>query len=406
MSEKTTARVDEAGNVYVLEESGERLIGQYADVSADEAIAYFERKFNETNSALVLLEQRSKNGAPAKEIAESAKKLGEAVSLRAGIGNYDALATRLAALTEALSDLSAAEKEQNAAALEEARAARLIIVEAIEALAATDPAKANWKQITAAADDLFTQWQESQKSSPRLGKAESNDLWKRFRDARQKIDQGRRAYFAELDTRNKGAKSAKEELIARAEALAPQGSAGIPAYRALLDQWKASPRAGKKIDDALWDRFKAAGDALYSAKATEVAAEEEEFAGNVDAKMAILTEAELLLTATDAASARSTLNQLQKKWDAAGKLPRSQMKVMEDRMRKVENAVRKLEDEVWTKSDPDKLARTEGLAEQLEAKIAKLEKDLAAAEAAKDSKAIASITDAISIQKTWLAVLK
>jgi hypothetical protein len=406
MSEKTTARVDEAGNVYVLEESGERLIGQYADVSADEAIAYFERKFNETNSALVLLEQRSKNGAPAKEIAESAKKLSEAVTLRAGIGNYDALATRLAALTEALSDLSAAEKEQNAAALEEARAARLIIVEAIEALAATDPAKANWKQITAAADDLFTQWQESQKSSPRLGKAESNDLWKRFRDARQKIDQGRRAYFAELDTRNKGAKSAKEELIARAEALAPQGSAGIPAYRALLDQWKASPRAGKKIDDALWDRFKAAGDALYSAKATEVAAEEEEFAGNVDAKMAILTEAELLLTATDAASARSTLNQLQKKWDAAGKLPRSQMKVMEDRMRKVENAVRKLEDEVWTKSDPDKLARTEGLAEQLEAKIAKLEKDLAAAEAAKDSKAIASITDAISIQKTWLAVLK
>jgi hypothetical protein len=406
MSEKTTARVDEAGNVYVLEESGERLIGQYADVSAEEAIAYFERKFNETNSALVLLEQRSKNGAPAKEIAESAKKLGEAVSLRAGIGNYDALATRLAALTEALSDLSAAEKEQNAAALEEARAARLTIVEAIEALAATDPAKANWKQVTAAADELFAQWQESQKSSPRLGKAESNDLWKRFRDARQKIDQGRRAYFAELDTRNKGAKSAKEDLIARAEALAPQGSAGIPAYRALLDQWKASPRAGKKIDDALWDRFKAAGDALYSAKATEVAAEEEEFAGNVDAKMAILTEAELLLTATDAASARSTLNQLQKKWDAAGKLPRSQMKVMEDRMRKVENAVRKLEDEVWTKSDPDKLARTEGLAEQLEAKIAKLEKDLAAAEAAKDSKAIANITDAISIQKTWLAVLK
>jgi hypothetical protein len=406
MSEKTTARVDEAGNVYVLEESGERLIGQYADVSADEAIAYFERKFNETNSALVLLEQRSKNGAPAKEIAESAKKLSEAVTLRAGIGNYDALATRLAALTEALSDLSAAEKEQNAAALEEARAARLTIVEAIEALAATDPAKANWKQVTAAADELFAQWQESQKSSPRLGKAESNDLWKRFRDARQKIDQGRRAYFAELDTRNKGAKSAKEDLIARAEALAPQGSAGIPAYRALLDQWKASPRAGKKIDDALWDRFKAAGDALYSAKATEDAAEEEEFAGNVDAKMAILTEAELLLTATDAASARSTLNQLQKKWDAAGKLPRSQMKVMEDRMRKVENAVRKLEDEVWTKSDPDKLARTEGLAEQLEAKIAKLEKDLAAAEAAKDSKAIANITDAISIQKTWLAVLK
>lgn len=33
MSEKTQARVDSDGNVYVVEVSGERLIGQYPDVS-------------------------------------------------------------------------------------------------------------------------------------------------------------------------------------------------------------------------------------------------------------------------------------------------------------------------------------------------------------------------------------
>ena len=35
MSEKTTARVDEAGHVYVVEADGERLIGQYADVTPE-----------------------------------------------------------------------------------------------------------------------------------------------------------------------------------------------------------------------------------------------------------------------------------------------------------------------------------------------------------------------------------
>ena len=55
MSEKTTARVDEAGHVYVVEADGERLIGQYADVSPEEALAFFERKFNDTNSALYFL---------------------------------------------------------------------------------------------------------------------------------------------------------------------------------------------------------------------------------------------------------------------------------------------------------------------------------------------------------------
>src|SRR3546814_16596502 len=44
------------------------------------------------------------------------------------------------------------------------------------------------------------------------------------------------------------------------EALAPRGEDGIGAYRDLLDEWKSVGRAGKKIDDALWARFKAAGD--------------------------------------------------------------------------------------------------------------------------------------------------
>ena len=406
MSEKTTARVDEAGHVYVVEADGERLIGQYADVTPEEALAFFERKFNDTNSALVLLEQRAKRGAPAAEISESSKKIAEQVEARNGIGNYAALAERLEKLVASLSELNEAEKEKNAAAVEESRLARVAIVEQIEALASADPAKIQWKTTTAKVDELFAAWQAAQKNGPRLSKTESNDLWKRFRDARQKLDQHRRAFFADLDSKNKGAKSAKEELIAKAEALLSQGSNGVAAYRGLLDQWKLAPRAGKKIDDALWTRFKAAGDALYAAKKEQDEVEDASFAGNLEVKLAILVEAEALLEATDRVDARNKLNALQKKWDAAGKVPRAQLKPTEERMRKVEQAVRKLEDNHWNASNPEKQARSEGLAGQLEEKIEKLESELANAKAAKDSKKTKELEEAIATQKEWLAVLK
>lgn len=404
MSVKTTARVDESGNVYVVDESGERLIGQYADVPAEEALAFFERKFNDTNSSLVLLEQRAKRGAPSNEISESATKLKEAIDARAGIGNYAALLTRLEALNASLGELNEAEKAKNAQAIEAAKAERMVIVEAIESLADTDPSKIQWKDATAKVDALFAQWQTAQKSSPRINKNDANEMWKRFRDARQKLDQARRAFFADLDSKNKGAKSAKEALIVKAEALS--GPQSVNTYRALLDEWKLAPRAGKKIDDALWARFKAAGDSLYAAKKADDEAEDESYAGNLEAKLAILVDAENLLTATDRVTARAQLNALQKKWDAAGKVPRAQLKPTEERMRKVEVAVRKLEDTHWNNSNPEKQARSEGLAGQIEEKIAQLEAELAIAQASKDSTTASAVEEAIAAQKSWLAVLK
>ena len=405
MSEKTQARVDSEGNVYVVEGSNERLIGQYPVVSAEEAIAYFERKFNDTNSALVLLEQRAKNGASASEIAESISKISEQIDARAGIGNYDALAERANKLSASLDELSAAEKEKQAEALERAKAEREAIVSEMEKLAAVDPQKIQWKQTTKKVDDLFAQWQTAQKSGPRLNKTEANELWKRFRDARHKLDQHRRAFFAELDAKNKGAKSAKEELISQAEALVADGKGNVAAYRVLLDKWKLAPRAGKKIDDALWSRFKAAGDAIYVAKKSADEAEDESFAGNLEVKLALLVEAERLLTATDRVEARSKLNAIQKKWDAAGKVPRAQFKSTEDRMRKVEQAVRALEDNHWNASNPEKIARSEGLAGQIQDKIATLETELVSAKNEKNTAKIADLEAAIKTQKEWLAVL-
>ncbi|TFB55611.1 DUF349 domain-containing protein [Cryobacterium tagatosivorans] len=398
-------RVDETGTVYVRETTGERAVGQYPDATPEEALAYFERKYVELNGQVTLLEQRAKGGAPAADIAKTVANLTATVATANAVGNLAALAERLAALGGAVTELTEQQGAEAKAAAGAALAERAAIVEEAERLAAEDPAKTQWKQTSAALDELFTKWQAHQHDAPRIPKGEANELWKRFRAARTTIEQNRKAFFAELDSAHKDVRTRKQQLIEKAEALAPKGADGIPAYRALLDDWKNAGRSGKKQDDAMWAKFKAAGDVLYGAKGEIDAQDNEEFAGNLTAKLELLTEAETLLAETDRARARETLTSIQRRWDAIGKVPRDQVKVVDERLRKVEAAVRKLDDEHWKRNNPETKARAEGLAGQLNDAIAKLEAELAAAEESKDAKAIAEATEALETRKAWLKAI-
>ncbi|MCI4657531.1 DUF349 domain-containing protein [Cryobacterium zhongshanensis] len=398
-------RVDESGTVFVREASGERAVGQYPDATPEEALAYFERKYVELNGQVTLLEQRAKGGAPAADIAKSVSHLAKTVATANAVGNLAALVERLGALGGAVSELTEQQGAESKAAAVAAVAERAAIVEEAEALAAEDPAKTQWKQTSAALDALFAKWQAHQHDAPRIPKGEANELWKRFRAARTTIEQNRKAFFAELDTAHKDVRNRKQQLIEQAEALAPKGADGIPAYRTLLDEWKLAGRSGKKQDDAMWAKFKAAGDVLYSVKSEIDAQDDEEFAGNLVEKLALLTEAEALLTETDRTKARSALSSVQRRWDAIGKVPRDSVKLVEDRMRKVEAAVRKLDDDHWARNNPETKARTEGLAGQLHDAIAKLEAELAAAEAGTDARAIKDAREALEARKAWLKAI-
>jgi hypothetical protein len=406
MSDQIQSRVDEDGNVFVVDVNGERLIGQYPDVTPEEAIGFFERKFNDTNSSLVIIEQRLKRKASTKELTESLKKVQKAVEEKAGIGNYDALQVRIETIHKEITLLAESESADKTLAVEKARADREHIVAEIEKIAAQDPAKIQWKKTTADVDELFSSWQNLQKTGPRLPKAEADELWKRFRTARQKLDKLRRNFFASLDSQSKEAKSVKEQLISQAEKLDATSSSSVAAYRELLEKWKKAPRAGKKTDDAFWDRFKAIGDKLYQAKKEADTAEDESYAGNLDVKLSILADAEKLTSSEDPVLARAELNNLQKKWEKAGKVPRAHFKSTEDRMKKVEFAIKKLEEKHWQDSNPEKIARSEGLAGQIEEKIDKLTAELLIAQKENNVSHIAELESAISTQKEWLDVLK
>jgi hypothetical protein len=397
--------VDETGTVFVREGDGERAVGQYPDGTPEEALAYFQRKYTDLAGQVALLEQRVKGGAPAADVAKAVAHLKSSVASANAVGDLASLTTRLDALSGTVSELTEKQTEEAKLALDAAIAERTAIVEEAERLAAQDPAKAQWKQVSATLDSLFSRWQQHQANGPRLPKKEGNELWTRFRAARSTIETHRKAFFSELDSVHKEARQRKQALVERAEALAPQGADGIPAYRHLLDDWKAAGRAGKKVDDSLWARFKAAGDALYSAKAEVDAAENVEYEANLAQKLELLTEAEPLLEEKDRAKAREKLSSIQRRWDAIGKVPRDKVRTVEDRLRRVETAVKKLDDDHWQRTDPEKQARSQGLASQLEDAIAKLESELEDAKKTGDKKKIATAEEALAARKLWLGAI-
>ncbi|HVX07148.1 DUF349 domain-containing protein [Humibacter sp.] len=399
-------RVDEAGVVYVRTADGERVVGEYPDATPEEALAYFERKYLDLAGQVGLLEQRVRRGAPASDVAKAVASLRASVANANAVGDLAALDARLAKLGGTVEELTEQQSAEAKAAVEQAVAERTAIVEQVEALASEDPAKTQWKQASARLDELFSAWQKHQHEGPRIPKNEANELWKRFRAARTTLERNRKSFFAELDSQHRDVRARKTELIERAEALAPLGAEGVPQYRALLDDWKRAGRAGKRNDDALWARFKAAGDVLYSAKAETDAIENEEYQRNLEQKLALLEEAEPLLKATDRNQARSALLSIQTRWDAIGKVPRDQVRFIEDRLRKVEAAVRRLDEEHWERSNPEKKARSEGLASQLADAIAKLEDELESAKASGDARAIQQAQEALDARKAWLSALR
>ena len=405
MDSSSWGRVDDTNTVFVRDGDVERAVGQYPDGTPDEALAYFARKYDELAGQVMLLEQRVLRGTVGAEAHDSAARLSEQLQEPAVVGDIEKLRLRVRALLEKTAELSETRRAERAAAREEALASRTLIVERMETLAKSDLNSVQWKSVTSEVEELFAQWQAQQKSGPHLAKSDADELWRRFRKARQTIDAARRSFFAKLDATQKEVKQQKLTLIAEAEALASKGASGIGQYRELLDRWKKAGHTNRKTDDALWTQFKAAGDVLFAAKSAQDAEEERDLGDNLKQKIALLDQAESLLQERDHAKAREQLLALQRAWDKIGKVPRSSMREVENRFKKLEGHVRTLADEHWRANNPETQARASGLRDQLERSIAELEKTLRVARESNDEKAIRETEQALEQQRAWLSAV-
>lgn len=405
MSTNKFGRVDAENNVFVIDGS-ERKVGQYPGVTTDEALAYFVRKFEDIAAQVRILEQRVANKVDSHGMKKMAAKLMEDLKEPAAVGDLADLRRRVGNLDSKISSLVSEKQEASKEATAEALAKRIAIADRAEAIANQDASKTQWKTSGAEMTKLFEDWQALQKSGPKVSKSEADSVWKRFSSARTRFETAKRAYFAGLDATNKQVKAKKNSIVEQAEALAAKGSDDVAGYRKLLDEWKNSGRTPGKSDDALWARFKAAGDTIFAKKSETAVVENAEQEKNLAVKLEIIKDAQAIDPTKDLAEAKKALLVIQQRWEKAGRVPKDKLRETEDKLRAVEAKVRAVEEDQWRKTDPAAIERSNSVTAQLEDSIKKLEQDLAKATTGGDAKKVKDATEALAARKAWLEVVK
>jgi hypothetical protein len=398
VAENEWGRVDDAGDVFVRTGAGERQIGSWQVGEPEQALAFFGRKYDDLVVQVDLLEQRLGSGAAAPDETQAGvRKLREALVEPHAIGDFAVLSQRLDAIEERIAERRAARRAERAQALDEARVCKEHIAVQAEAIAEGD----DWRHGADRLRTLLDEW----KSLPRLDRATDDALWRRFSSARTHYTRQRRTHFAEVAERREQAKAVKEEILAEAEALADSTDWGATArrFRELMARWKAAGPAPKPADDALWRRFRAAQDTFFTARSSDLSTRDTEQQRNLEAKRALLDEAEALLPVDDWKAARESLRSVHERWEAAGHVPRDAMRAVESRLRRVEEAVREAEQSEWRRTNPEARARAEATVAQLQASIADLENQVAAARERGDTTRAAEAEDALSARRSWLA---
>ncbi|MGW0798468.1 DUF349 domain-containing protein [Streptomyces sp. NPDC002692] len=377
MSSDPWGRVDETGTVYVRTADGEQVVGSWQAGSPDEALAYFERKYEGLVVEIGLLEKRVKTtDLSAKDAQTAIDHIRAQVDAHHAVGDLDALKVRLDKLVETVDARREERKVQRAKQSDEARHSKEALVVEAEELAQSD----QWRAAGERLRSLVDTW----KGLPRLDRKSDDELWHRFSHARSAFSKRRKAHFASLDAQREDARKTKEKLVAEAESLSSSSDWGPTAarYRELMADWKAAGRAQREHEDDLWNRFRGAQDVFFAARGSVFAERDAEQSENLKLKEELAEEAEKLVPVQDLKATRAAFRSINERWEAIGHVPRDARPKVEGRMHAVERALQESEEAEWRRTNPEARARAEGLTGQLQAAVDKLQGQIEAARSA------------------------
>ncbi|MGW0572683.1 DUF349 domain-containing protein [Streptomyces tauricus] len=377
MSSDPWGRVDETGTVYVRTTDGEQVVGSWQAGTPDEALAYFERKYEGLVVEIGLLERRVKTtDLSSKDAQVAIAHIREQVDAHHAVGDLDALKVRLDKLVETVDARREERKAQRAKQSDEARHSKEALVVEAEELAQSDQWRAAGERLRALVDT----W----KGLPRLDRKSDDELWHRFSHARSAFSKRRKAHFASLDAQREEARKTKEKLVAEAESLSASSDWGPTAarYRELMADWKAAGRAQREHEDDLWNRFRGAQDVFFAARSSVFAERDAEQTENLKLKEELAEEAEKLVPVQDLKAARAAFRSINERWEAIGHVPRDARPKVEGRMHAVERALQESEETEWRRTNPEARARAEGLTGQLQAAVDKLQGQIETARSA------------------------
>lgn len=386
-------RIDDDGTVYLRTADGERVIGSWHAGTPDDGIEFYARRYTELVAEVALLEGRVKSPASdPSAVGTAARKLREVVPSAAALGDLDALVARLDAVMAAVAERQAAKAQERVAAATAAADRKRALVAEAQELSASESWRVTGERYRAMVDE----W----KTIRGVDRRTDTKLWEQLSKARRQFDSRRRAHFADVDHQRGVAAELKTKLANEAEKLASstEWTPTARRFRDLMTEWKAAGRAGRESEEELWQRFKTAQDAFFTRRSEVFAARDSEMTTNLDAKKALITEAESLDATADPDGARKRLRSIHDRWEKIGHVPRDAKDRLEDRLAEIEREIRD------ATAAGRKVTVTESpLVIRLRESVGKLEARLGRAHAAGDDKLVAETEATLTTQREWLA---
>lgn len=146
----------------------------------------------------------------------------------------------------------------------------------------------DWEQAT----EQLLALQEEWKTIGFGPRKENEEIWKEFRGVCDSFFTAKKAFFDVLRSQFDGLASKKQELIDKVNALkdSTDWKATTEQILKIQKQWKETGNAGQRNEQKLWKEFRAACDHFFAAKQNHFAQQDQELAGNYDAKMALIEQ--------------------------------------------------------------------------------------------------------------------
>ena len=173
--------------------------------------------------------------------------------------------------------------------------------------------------------DLHAKWREI---GP-VAKEIREELWAKFKDVSAIINKRHQEYFEQRRQREQENETAKTSLCEAIEAIDIDAlktyAQWEQATKTILDlqqQWKAIGFAAKKVNNALFDRFRAVCDKFFEAKAAFYKSVKENLDENLRLKTELCEKAEALSESSEWKKTTDALVKLQQDWKKVGAVPR------------------------------------------------------------------------------------
>ncbi|MEQ8364881.1 MAG: DUF349 domain-containing protein [Cyclobacteriaceae bacterium] len=179
----------------------------------------------------------------------------------------------------------------------------------------------------------FKQLQREWKGIGQVPNSHSRTLWANYTALLDLYYDQRSIYFELKELDRKKNLEYKWELCERAEKLAEETSIKIAVKELndLHEEFKHTGPVPREEKDNVWNRFKAASDAVYAMRDAHMAELYETFKKNLEAKKLLIEELNAFVQfesdrIKEWNSKTKEILALQKKWEAVGPVPRAQMK--------------------------------------------------------------------------------